>query len=139
MSVQPVRVGDELRERVQPRLALGPVVIRPPVARELLNRRDRHALRIVRNRLPLGPPRREYSPAQLVELRLGKARLKRTNRGLGAARLLPHTMLSGERAHCLCSFALVKGEGADWTGNAAGTGGAVCKRKTPEIRTSPAG
>src|SRR5271166_5125338 len=98
MSVEPIRVGDELRESVQPLLALGPVVVRPPVARELLNRRDRHALRIVRNRLPLGPPCRDYSPAQLGEIRLGKAHLKRTNRGLVAARPLPYIMLSGDRA-----------------------------------------
>src|SRR5580658_1476153 len=112
MNVQPIDLGDELRERVQPRLALEPVVIRPPVASELLNRRERHALGIVRDSLPLGPPCSQYSPAQLAELRLGKARLKRTNRGRVAARLLHDIiMLSGARAHCVGSFALARCKG----------------------------
>ena len=35
MDVQPIDLGDELRQRVQPRLDLAPVVFRRPVAREL--------------------------------------------------------------------------------------------------------
>src|SRR5271165_3695684 len=127
MDVQAIDLRDEVREGVQLGLALGPVVVGAPVARELLNRRERHTLRIVRNRLPLGPPRGEYASAQLAELGLGKAHLKRTNRGWVAARLLSCIPLSSDRAHCLCSFSLARGEGPNWTGNTAGIGGSVCK------------
>src|SRR5271154_4192152 len=102
MNVQTVDLRDELRQSVQPRFAFLPVVIGAPVARELLDRCERHALRVVRDGLPLRPPGREYSPAQLAELRLGKAHLKRTNRGRVATRLLPWIILSGGRAHFLC-------------------------------------
>ena len=44
MNVQPIDLDDELRERVQFRLALAPIVIHPPIAREVLNRRELHAL-----------------------------------------------------------------------------------------------
>ena len=46
VNVQPIDLGDELRQGVQPRLALAPVVFRRPIARELLNRRELHALRL---------------------------------------------------------------------------------------------
>src|SRR5580704_14123368 len=135
MNVQPIDLTYELRQRVQLLLALGPVVPGFPVARELLNRRERHALRVVANGLALGPSCRSDAPAQVGQLRLGKARLKRTNGGLVAARLLPRILLSGDRAHFLRSFTGV-GEGFHWTGNAPGTAGSVCERKTPEIGTS---
>ena len=46
VNVQPIDLGDELRQGVQFRLALAPVVFRRPIARELLNRRELHALRL---------------------------------------------------------------------------------------------
>ena len=58
MDVQSIDLGDELRQRVQPRLYPAPVIAGRPIARELLHGRKRHALRIVGNRLILGPPRR---------------------------------------------------------------------------------
>src|SRR5271170_6367359 len=128
MNVEAIDLGDELREGVQLGLALGPVIIRTPVASKLLDHRDGHALRIVGNRLALGPPCREYSPAQLAELPLGKVHLKRTNRGRVAARLLPCILLSGGRAHFLCSFAWVRGD-VDWAGNAARTAAPVGVRR----------
>ena len=57
MNVQPVDLGDEVRQGVQPRLDLAPVVLRRPIARELLHRRERHALRVIRDRFLFGPPR----------------------------------------------------------------------------------
>ncbi len=45
MNVEPIDLGDELRQGVQPRLALAPVVICRPIVRELLSRRELHALR----------------------------------------------------------------------------------------------
>jgi hypothetical protein len=82
MDIEPVDLGDELRQRVELRLAPPPVVVARPVARELLHQRERHALRIVGDRLALGPPGRVDAPAQLGELRLRKTDLKRPNRGL---------------------------------------------------------
>ena len=52
MDVEPVDLGDELRQRVQPRLDLAPVVVGRPVARELLHRRELHALRCVARPFP---------------------------------------------------------------------------------------
>jgi len=50
MNVEPIDLGDELREGVQSRLALAPIVFGRPVARELSNRRELHALRRIRDR-----------------------------------------------------------------------------------------
>ena len=58
VDVEPVDLGDELRQGVQFRLALAPVVICRPIAREFLHRRERHALGLIRDRLLLGPLRR---------------------------------------------------------------------------------
>ena len=44
MDVESVDLGDELRERVQLRLASAPVVVRGPVVREVVHRRELHAL-----------------------------------------------------------------------------------------------
>ena len=49
MNVQPIDLGHELRQGVQSRLALAPIVIRRPIARELLHRRELHALRFIRD------------------------------------------------------------------------------------------
>ena len=54
VNVQPIDLGDELQQGVQPRLNLAPVVVRRPIARESLNRRERHSLRVVRDGLSLG-------------------------------------------------------------------------------------
>ena len=58
MNVEPVDLGDELRQGVELRLALAPVVIGRPIARELLHRRELHALRFIRRPFPV--------PANLV-------------------------------------------------------------------------
>jgi hypothetical protein len=44
VNVEAVDFSDELRQSVQLRLAPAPVVVRPPIPREFLNRRERHAL-----------------------------------------------------------------------------------------------
>src|SRR5262245_13649338 len=80
MDVEPIDLGDELRQRVQSRLALAPVVFGRPVARELLNGRELHALRCIRDRLPLGPPGCVDSPAQVGKFRFRNIHAKRTQR-----------------------------------------------------------
>ena len=52
VDVDAVDLGEELRERVEPRLDLAPVVLRRPVVGEGLHRRELHALRGVARRSP---------------------------------------------------------------------------------------
>ena len=63
VDIQPIDLGDELRQGVQGRLARAPVVVRRPMARELLDQSERHALGFIRDGLLLGPVRcREPTP-----------------------------------------------------------------------------
>ena len=71
MNVQSIDPGDELRQGVQPRLHLAPVVFRRPVARDVLHQRERDALRIVRDGLFLGPLRGGNAPAEVLKSGLG--------------------------------------------------------------------
>ena len=82
MNVQPIDLGDELRQGVQFRLDLAPVVICRPIARERLNRRELHALRCIRDRFPFRPPCRVDAPAQFGQFRFRNIHTKRTNCGL---------------------------------------------------------
>src|SRR6266446_951579 len=79
MNVQPIDLGDELRQGVQFRLALAPIVICPPIARELLNRRELHALRCIRDRFPLRPLGCVDAPPQFGNFCFRKIHIKRTN------------------------------------------------------------
>jgi len=56
MNVEPIDLGDEVRQGVQLRLAPAPVAFLPPILRELLDRLERHALRSIRDRFPFRPP-----------------------------------------------------------------------------------
>ena len=67
VDVEPVDLGDEMREGVEPRLEPSEVVLVGPVASELLHRRQLHALRLVCDGLLLGPARRLQAPTQLVD------------------------------------------------------------------------
>src|SRR4029077_10121348 len=87
MNVEAVDLGEELRQRVQPRFALAPVVLRRPVSREGLSRCELHALRCVRDRLAIGPPCRVDAPPQFGEFRFRNTYMKRTDRSL-VSRLL---------------------------------------------------
>ena len=71
MNVQSIDLGDELRQSVQPRLHLAPVVFRRPVVRDLLHQRERDALRIVRDGLFLRPLCGGDAPAQVLKFGLG--------------------------------------------------------------------
>ena len=72
MNIQPVDLGDEIGQGVQFCIALAPVVLGPPVAREVLHEREPHALGVVGDRLLVRPPGRIDAPAQLGELHLRK-------------------------------------------------------------------
>src|SRR5208282_2482083 len=88
MNIEPVDLGDELRHGVQFRLALAPVVLGPPIARELLNRCEWHALRLVRDGFAIGPAGRVYAPAQFDKFRIRKIHPERTNGSLVRAGLV---------------------------------------------------
>ena len=79
VNVEPVDLGHELRQGIELRLGLPPVVVRAPVAHELLKLRELHALRPVIDRLAVGPPRRGDAPAQVDELLLGNVDAERTD------------------------------------------------------------
>ena len=70
VDVHPVDGGLELREGVQFRLALAPVIIRRPMADEFLELRELRALRLIGDRLLVGPPGRREAPAKIDELLL---------------------------------------------------------------------
>src|SRR3954447_10547339 len=45
MNIEPIDLGDEVRQILQSLLALAPVVLRRPIGRECLHRRELYALR----------------------------------------------------------------------------------------------
>src|SRR5882762_11429612 len=78
MNVQPIDLGDEIRQGVQSCLALAPVVVRAPIARECLTGRELYALRCVRDRFPFRPLCRVYTPAQFGKFCFRKIHIKWT-------------------------------------------------------------
>src|SRR6185295_16522571 len=81
VDLDPIDLGGELRERVQFRLALAPVVLARPVAGERSQRRKLHALRPVWYELLVGPARRRDPVAQVVDLFVWNLDLERLNLG----------------------------------------------------------
>jgi hypothetical protein len=63
MDVEPIDLGHELRQRVQRCLDLPPVIIGLPVADELLELRELHALGLIGDSLPVGPSGCRQAPA----------------------------------------------------------------------------
>ena len=70
MNVQSIDLGDELRQGVQFRFDLAPVILCRPIARERLGRRELHSLRCIRDRFSLGPIGCFDAPAQFGEFGL---------------------------------------------------------------------
>jgi hypothetical protein len=71
-----------VREGLQPRLALAPVVLAHPVAGEVLHDREGHALRAVLDGLTLRKTRRGDARPQVLEIRLGNLDRERPDRGV---------------------------------------------------------
>ena len=88
MDVETIDLGDEVRHGIEARLDFAPVVFGGPVTREFLHRRERHALRKVRDGFPLRQPGRVDAPAQFGQFRFRNIHMKRTNRGLVGCRLV---------------------------------------------------
>ena len=55
MNVQPVDLGNEVRQCVQPRFAPAPIVIGRPIVRELLHKLELHALGPIIDQLTFWP------------------------------------------------------------------------------------
>src|SRR6267142_5313235 len=81
MNVESIDLSNEVWYGFQFRLALAPVVVCSPIAREFLHRRELHALRCVRDQFSLWPFGRVDTSSQIGEFRVRKIELKRTNRG----------------------------------------------------------
>src|SRR5215813_4919264 len=86
MNVEPVDLGNELRQGVQFRLDLAPVVLCRPIAREFLRRRELYALRLIRDVFPLRPLRRDDAPAEVVERLLWDVDAEGADCGCGGVR-----------------------------------------------------
>jgi len=82
MNVQSVDLGDELRIGIQLRLDLAPVVVGRPITGERLDGGELNALRVIRDRFPLGPTGRVDAPAQLGKVRFRKIHSKWADRSL---------------------------------------------------------
>ena len=80
VDVDAVDVRHELREGVQLRLGLAPVVVRAPVADELLELRQLRALRLIGDRFLVGPAGRREAPAEVGEIRLWHVDAERPDR-----------------------------------------------------------
>ena len=79
VDVQPINLGHEIRQGVQSRLDLAPVVLGRPIAREFLHRRELGALRLIGDRLPVRPAGRAYASAQFGQFGVREIHAKWTN------------------------------------------------------------
>jgi hypothetical protein len=77
MNLHPVDVRRELRQGVQRRFDLGPVVIFLPITREFAHRRELHALRCICHRFQLRPLCRGDPPAEVRQRFVGHRDMER--------------------------------------------------------------
>src|SRR4051794_38848134 len=79
VDVDPVDLGDEVREGRKALLELSPVVIRCPIAGQRLDRLQLHALGGIH--FPVGPLRRADARTQVIELLFGDVDRQRADAG----------------------------------------------------------
>ena len=82
VDVEAVDLGLELRKGVQLRLAVSPVVIRSPVANEFPKLRQLRPLRLICNRLGVGPARRLEAAAEICDVLVGQVRAEGPDGGV---------------------------------------------------------
>ncbi len=80
VDVDAVDVGDELRQGIQLRLGLAPVVVRAPITHQLLEFCELYALRPIIDRLSVGPSRGRDASAQVEEGRFRNVDRERPDR-----------------------------------------------------------
>jgi hypothetical protein len=93
VNVHAVDLDRKLGQGVELRLGLAPVVVGLPVARELLNRRQLHALRPICDQLLGGQARRGDLAAQLGERLFGSVDVEWTDVGGGLGGGTHHDLL----------------------------------------------
>jgi hypothetical protein len=71
LDIDAVDRRHELRQGIQLRLRLTPVVVGSPVLDEWLDLRELHTLRLIRDGLALGPSRRHHPPPEVGECLVG--------------------------------------------------------------------
>src|SRR5215510_3376383 len=76
MNVQAVDLSDEIRDGIDPRFDLAPVIFRGPIAREFLSRVELNTLRPICDRFPIRPAGRVDALTQLCKLRVRVVHIK---------------------------------------------------------------
>src|ERR671910_1203982 len=105
MDVQPVDLGEELRQGFQLRLALAPVVICRPIACEFLHRRELHALGLICDGLLFGPLRGRDAATEVEECLFRNVDAEGADGGLLLSGLGHGGLLSVARASCYAQAA----------------------------------
>src|SRR5215208_3978895 len=95
MNVQPIDLGDGVRKGLQLLLALAPVVLLRPIARERLHRREPRALRLIFDGLLFGPARRLDAPPKVVEVLFRHVDAEGADCGMGLHRLYSSCRATG--------------------------------------------
>src|SRR5579864_2818446 len=79
MNVKAVDLSNELREGVQSRFDLTPVILLRPILRDLLHCVELDALRCIPNEFLLRPPSRSNASAQFSQFHFRNIHMKRAN------------------------------------------------------------
>src|SRR3712207_2184414 len=109
VDVHPVDLGDELRERVQPLLDPSEVVVRHPIAGELLQRLELDTLRAIFDQLLAWPPCRRYASAKVGQVLLRNVDAERSDRDPFPSWIGHSGPLSLDRASIYADEAMVEG------------------------------
>ena len=114
VNVQSIDLGQELRQGVQFRLDLAPVIFCRPVARQRLRRRELYSLSRVCNRLSFRELCRVDAPAQFGQFGFRNIHMEGANGGLVGG------LVGGSLCGCRCGHGLSPFEVDFWTFNEAG-------------------
>ena len=90
VNVEAVDLGDELRDGVEPRFDLAPIIVGLPVARELAHGRELHALGVVGDGFLFWPPGRGQAPAKVDQCCFGHMDAERADLAFGRAGCARH-------------------------------------------------
>src|SRR3954447_3428596 len=103
MNIESIDLHDKIRQRIELRFDHAPIVIRGPVAREFLHRRELQALRFVRDCFPFRPLSCTYTSAQFRKFFFGGVEGERTDRIAFATFLGGNRGTSGKQSSGTCS------------------------------------
>ena len=102
VDVDAVDLGHELRLRIQLRFRLSPVVAGAPILDERLDLGELYPLRLIVDRLAVGPARRRDAPAQLIKFLLWDIGGERTDRGVSNCRCTQRCRKQTDGPGCSC-------------------------------------